>query len=97
MLYETGVRIGELTDLTVGGIEDRKNGRQKFVISGKMASRRLPLVESVPHLNRWLNQYPNPTKSAPLWCKMQQASPDDQLGYRYIRDKILKKTMNVVV
>lgn len=26
MLYETGARIGELSDLTVGGIEDRKNG-----------------------------------------------------------------------
>ncbi len=92
ILYETGARIGELTDLTVGGIEDRKNGR-KVVISGKTGSRRLPLVESVPHLNHWLNQHPNPTKNAPLWCKIQQGGPDDQLGYRYIRDKILKKSM----
>lgn len=92
MLYETGARIGELIDLTVGDIEDRKNGK-KVVIEGKTGARRLPLVESVPHLNNWLNKHPNPEKDAPLWCKIQQGNPDDQLGYRYIREKILKKNM----
>ncbi len=92
MLYETGARIGELIDLTVGDIEDRKHGK-KVVIEGKTGARRLPLVESVPHINKWLSDHPNPTKDAPLWCKIQQGSPDDQLGYRYIRDKILRKTM----
>jgi integrase len=92
MLYETGARIGELIDLTVGDIEDRKHGK-KVVIEGKTGSRRLPLVESVPYINDWLNKHPNPEKDAPLWCKIQQGSPDDQLGYRYIRDKILDKTM----
>lgn len=92
MLYETGARIGELIDLTVGDIEDRKHGK-KVVIEGKTGSRRLPLVESVPYINKWLNDHPDPTKDAPLWCKIQQGSSDDQLGYRYIRDKILRKTM----
>jgi site-specific recombinase XerD len=92
MLYETGARIGELIDLTVGDIEDRKNGK-KVVIEGKTGARRLPLVESVPHLNNWLNKHPSPEKDAPLWCKIQQGNPDDQLGYRYIREKILKKNM----
>ena len=92
MLYETGARIGELIDLTVGDIEDRKHGK-KVVIDGKTGSRRLPLVESVPHINNWLNKHPNPTKEAPLWCKIQQGGPDDTLGYRYIREKILKKNM----
>jgi len=92
LLYETGARIGELIDVTVGDIEDRKHG-MKITIDGKTGSRRLPLVESVPHLNRWLSEHPNPEKDAPLWCKIQQGGPDDQLGYRYIREKILKKTM----
>jgi len=92
LLYETGARIGELIDLTVGDIEDRKHGK-KVVIDGKTGARRLPLVESVPHLNNWLNKHPNPEKDAPLWCKIQQGDPDDQLGYRYIREKILKKNM----
>lgn len=93
MLYETGARIGELIDLTVGDIEDRENGK-KVVIEGKTGARRLPLVESVPHLNDWLNKHPDPKKDAPLWCKIQQGGPDDALEYRYIRDKILKKTMD---
>lgn len=93
LLYETGARIGELIDLTVGDIEDRKHGK-KVVIEGKTGARRLPLVESVPHLNRWLSQHPKATKDAPLWCKIQQGRPDDQLSYRYIREKILRRTMD---
>ncbi|MFC7071614.1 tyrosine-type recombinase/integrase [Halovenus rubra] len=92
-LYETGARIGELIDLTVGDIEDRKHGK-KVVIDGKTGSRRLPLVESVPYINQWLNEHPNPEKEAPLWCKIQQGGPDDKLGYRYIREKVLKKNMD---
>ena len=92
ILWETGARIGELIDVTVGDVEDRKHGK-KITIDGKTGSRRLPLVESVPYLNKWLNEHPNPEKDAPLWCKIQQGGPDDQLGYRYIREKILKKTM----
>jgi integrase len=92
ILYETGARIGELIDLTVGDIEDRKHGK-KITITGKTGARRIPLVESVPHINNWLNKHPNPEKDAPLWCKIQQGNPDDQLGYRYIREKILAKNM----
>lgn len=51
VLYETGARIGELIDLKVGDIEDRKHG-MKIVIDGKTGARRIPLVESVPHLKR---------------------------------------------
>ena len=92
VLYETGARIGELIDLTVGDIEDRKHGK-KITINGKTGARRLPLVESVPYLNKWLNAHPNPQKDAPLWCKIQQGGPDDQLGYNYLRQKVLEKNM----
>ena len=91
-LYETGARIGEFIDITVGDIEDRQNGK-KITISGKTGARRIPLVESVPHINNWLNKHPNPEKDAPLWCKIQQGDPEEPLGYRYIREKILKKNM----
>ncbi|MDY7083330.1 MAG: tyrosine-type recombinase/integrase, partial [Halobacteria archaeon] len=59
LLWETGARIGELIDLTVGDIEDRAHGK-KVTLDGKTGSRRLPLVESVPYLNRWLSEHPNP-------------------------------------
>lgn len=85
LLYETGARIGELIDLTVGDIEDRANGK-KVVIEGKTGARRLPLVESVPHLNNWLNKHPNPEKDAPLWCKIQQGGPTEHLNPSNIDD-----------
>ena len=92
VLYETGARIGEIIDLTVGDVEDRQHGK-KVTIDGKTGARQLPLVESVPHLNMWLNAHPNPEKDAPLWCKIQQGGPDDQLTYNYIRQKVLEKNM----
>jgi hypothetical protein len=92
MLWETGARIGELLDLTVGDIEDRQHGK-KVVIDGKTGPRRLPLVESVPHLNSWLNQHPVPKPEAPLWCKIRVSDDEPEtIGYNYIRLKILRKT-----
>ncbi len=85
LLYETGARIGELIDLTVGDIEDRKHGK-KIVIDGKTGARRVPLVESVPHLNNWLNKHPNPEKDAPLWCKIQQGGPIEHLNPHDVDD-----------
>lgn len=85
MLYETGARIGELIDLTVGDIEDHAHGR-KVVIDGKTGQRRLPLLESTPPINKWLNDHPDPQKDAPLWCTLRAP---DQLSYHYIRQKLL--------
>lgn len=85
MLYETGARIGEIIDLTVGDIEDRKRGR-KVVIDGKTGPRRLPLVECVTHLNDWLSEHPNPEADAPLWCKTQQRGPRKTLDPTAVDD-----------
>lgn len=85
MLYETGARIGELIDLTVGDIEDRRHGK-KVVIEGKTGARRLPLVECVPHLNRWLSEHPDPRKQTPLWCKVQQQGPSQRLDPTEVDD-----------
>ena len=85
LLYETGARIGELIDLTVGDIEDHNHGR-KVVIDGKTGQRRLPLIESTPAINKWLNDHPDARKNAPLWCKLREP---EQLSYHYIRQKLL--------
>ena len=86
ILYETGARIGELIDLTVGDIEDHKHGR-KIVIDGKTGQRRLPLLEATPAINKWLNDHPGPSKHAPLWCQLRDAQ--SKLSYHYIRQKLL--------
>lgn len=88
LLYETGARIGELIDLRVGDIEDHEHGR-KVVIDGKTGQRRLPLVESVPALNAWLNDHPGDGTRAPLWCQLQDGG--EQLSYHYMRQKLLER------
>jgi integrase len=88
MLYETGARIGELIDLTVGDIEDHNHGR-KVVIDGKTGSRRLPLIEASPALNDWLNKHSSGRDDDPLWCKLQNS--EDELSYHYIRQKLLPR------
>jgi site-specific recombinase XerD len=88
LLWETGARIGELIDLTVGDIEDHQNGR-KVVVDGKTGPRRLLLYESVPYLNRWLSDHPEPEKSAPLWSKLQDGT--EGVSYEYLRQKILER------
>lgn len=88
MLYETGARIGELIDLTVGEIEDTQRGLM-VVIDGKTGQRRLPLLESVPAINKWLNDHPDPQSDVPLWCKLQDAS--EGLSYNYLRKSLLQR------
>ncbi|KXB08420.1 hypothetical protein AKJ56_01315, partial [candidate division MSBL1 archaeon SCGC-AAA382N08] len=90
MLWETGARIGELIDLTVGSIEDRKNGK-KVVIKGKTGARRLPLVSSVPHIQNWLNNHPDKDNpDAPLWCRLTGRKAGGEVSYRYLT-KMLKR------
>lgn len=92
VLWETGARIGELIDLQVGDIEEAVIGKYA-VVSGKTGSRRLLLLESGPFLDAWLAVHPNPELDAPLWAKIDfnQGSPDEQIGYQYIRLRILDR------
>lgn len=88
LLWETGARIGEVIDLTVGDLEDRQKGR-KVVIDGKTGPRRLPLDTSVSYLNNWLAVHPSGESDDPLWSKIH--SPEG-ITYNYVRQKILQKT-----
>lgn len=93
LLWETGARIGELIDLTIGSIEDHKHGL-KIVVDGKTGSRRLPLIESVPYLKQWLNEHPDrENKEAPLWVNIGQVNKDEPMAYRSIR-KMLNDVKN---
>ncbi|MFW6083135.1 MAG: tyrosine-type recombinase/integrase [Thermoplasmatota archaeon] len=90
ILWETGARIGELIDLTVGSIEDRQHGL-KIVVDGKTGSRRIPLIESVPYINKWLEEHPDrDNKEAPLWVNIGEVNLGEKMNYPAIR-KLLKK------
>lgn len=73
--YETGLRGGELYDLTVGDVSDSDHGLL-LRVDGKTGQRSIPLVSdfSIPHLQRWLSEHPerdNP--DAPLWSKLNKS------------------------
>jgi len=85
LIWETGARPGEYLDLKVGDIEDRENGK-KVLVSGKTGPRRLPLVSSVPHLNRWIAFHPaNGDPEAPLWCRLD-GNRHERIDYDYFRN-----------
>lgn len=94
ILHETGARIGELIDLSIGSIEDREHG-YKIVVDGKTGSRRIPIIESIPYLNEWLNEHPNrENKNAPLWVNIGEVNKGEPMSYRSIRkmlDKVSKR------
>ncbi len=93
LLWETGARIGELIDLTIGSIEDHKHGF-KVVVDGKTGSRRIPLIESVPYLNQWLDKHPDrENKNAPLWVNIGDVNEGDEMNYPAIR-KMLNSVSN---
>jgi len=90
LLWETGARIGELIDLTLGSLEDHKHGF-KIVVEGKTGSRRLPLIESVPYLKKWLEDHPDrENKEAPLWVNIGKVNEGKKMSYPSIR-KMLKE------
>ncbi len=89
VLWETGARIGELIDLTIGSLEDHKHG-YKIIVDGKTGSRRLPLIESVPYIQAWLQSHPDRgNREAPLWVNIGTRNKGQPMRYGAIR-KILK-------
>jgi len=85
MLWETGCRISELLSLTIRSIEDHKHGF-KIVVEGKTGARRLPLIESVPYLQQWLEEHPErENKDAPLWVNIGQVNKGEKMAYRSVR------------
>jgi site-specific recombinase XerD len=91
MLWETGARIGELLNLTVGSLEDSKYGL-KLVVKGKTGARRLILISSILYVNDWLNSHhKRDTKKAPLWVNIGTKNNNEAVGYRALR-KMLAET-----
>lgn len=77
MLWETGARAGELLNLQIKDLQDHEHGYQ-VVIQGKTGARRLPLISSVPHLNRWLDEHPRgEDRTAPLWVEVHTQDHGD--------------------
>lgn len=81
--FDSGARSGELQNLTIGNVSDHEHGLI-ILVDGKTGQRSVTLVPSVPYLQRWLNDHPEPTNpDAPLWSKLTKP---EEVSYRQFND-----------
>lgn len=67
VLYESGCRIGELMGLKIKHVQFNDHGAVIHVF-GKTGSRRVLLIDSVPHISTWLGVHPSrEIPESPLW------------------------------
>jgi integrase len=70
--WDSGARSGELRSLTIGNVADHKYGSQ-ITVDGKRGQRTITLIPSVPFLDDWLRNHPDPEDpDAPLWSKLSR-------------------------
>ena len=68
-LYESGCRVGEIGSMKMKNISFDEYG-MKVIVSGKTGSRMVRLINSVPYIQAWLNEYPfNKNPDSFVWVK----------------------------
>jgi integrase/ribosomal protein S27AE len=94
LLYDTGARPGEILNLRVKDVKlNRTHG--EIYVNGKTGMRRIPIVFSIPYLERWLNSHPekdNP--EAKLFPKLKTGRGGDDLteaGLTMLLKRIAKR------
>jgi len=74
VLWDAGLRIGELLTMKIRHVEPEKN-YARIIVEGKTGMRRLIITYSWPYLIQWLNLHPlKDDNSAPLWLKRNNES-----------------------
>ncbi len=98
LLYEGGLRPGELMALQIEDIKFTEKGVRVNIPPVKTGSRSILVVESERYLKNWLQKHPHKDKDqAPLWMKIEQTEnehyKDSQLSYDSMR-QLLKRNAN---
>ncbi len=89
ILAESGARIGEIGNLTIGQVKIDPNGTV-LNVSGKTGRRRLRIVSATPYLLRWLDVHPEKDNSyAPLWVNHGTLRYHKMMTYDGIRVMIV--------
>lgn len=103
VLYEAGIRAGELMKLQVGDVSFVPSG-VKLNVKGKTGNRKLLVVESERYLRNWLSKHPfSDQRNAPLWVKVdgrnieEKTHEDMALNYDYMRINLKRKAVDAEV
>lgn len=90
LLYETGCRIGEIANLSIGQVLFDQYGCV-LNVSGKTGARRIRVVNSTSYLVQWLEMHPcKNDRTKPVWVHLGKAGLKKQLEYNSIR-KLLQE------
>ncbi|HLC22574.1 MAG TPA: tyrosine-type recombinase/integrase [Candidatus Nanoarchaeia archaeon] len=89
VLAESGARIGEIGNLTIGQIKIDPSGAV-LTVSGKMGRRRIRIVSSTAYLVKWLDIHPEKENPyAPVWINIGTINYHKQITYEGIRKVII--------
>jgi integrase/recombinase XerD len=83
LLFDSGVRIGELMTMRVKDI-DLSGNLAHITVNGKTGMRRIPIMFSVSHVSKYMEVLKNPAPEDPLWRIRWDVSkvPMDYSGIR---------------
>jgi site-specific recombinase XerD len=85
VLSESGARIGEIGNLTIGQVNIDTNGTV-LNVSGKTGRRRLRVISATPYILKWLDVHPEKDNPhAPLWVNIGARRYHGQMTYDGIR------------
>jgi len=87
VLYESGVRLGELLSLKIKNVQFDKYGAV-LSVHGKTGYRRVRTIFSTPYLTDWINKHPDKDNpESPLWVTDDYRKK--QIGYGRIKELLL--------
>ena len=72
LLYEGGLRVGELHSLKIKHLKFSDYGVKVTIPEGKTGARVIPVIESERYLRNWLDVYPFKDHESPVWIKLEQ-------------------------
>ena len=88
VLFESGFRISELANMSIGDIQFDKYGAM-LKVHGKTGSRPVQLIISTRYLMTWLESHPNRhDEQAPLWINIGNTHRFQQMQYASIKKLI---------
>lgn len=89
LLYDSGMRIGELIQLRKSDLCPIKEGMDIRVPPGKTGERRIVVVEAAGYVQRWLEEHPDKGEDGPLWLSPETKRP--------LRGPAISKRIRLVV
>jgi len=88
ILWETGARLSEISNLDLRHIEFDRYGA-KALVSGKTGQRPIRLIDATPDLQQWINMHPARNRpDAPLFINLRKAGGMERLKKRSIQSRL---------